>query len=79
MIRVPFETMVFAYLLAGLATVGGCFALDAWRRRRARAKGRRFRLRCARCALEWEDLSAEPLPKCPRCGSLNERTPPPTL
>lgn len=79
MIRVPFETMVFCYLFGALVAVAASWAWHGWRARRAAARERRFRLRCARCALEWEDPAAGPLPKCPRCGSVNERTLPPAL
>jgi DNA-directed RNA polymerase subunit RPC12/RpoP len=31
------------------------------------------RLRCAICAFEFEDRTDALLPRCPHCGSLNER------
>lgn len=79
MIRVPFETMVFVYLFVTLSAVGGGWLWGIVQRRRSSARARRFRLRCARCAVEWEDRGGAALPKCPRCGTLNERRPPPTL
>lgn len=33
----------------------------------------RHRLQCALCGMEFEDRSSTLLPRCPRCGSLNER------
>ncbi len=79
MLRVPFETMIVLYLLGALGTVGVSWGWHEWRARRRAVRARRFRLRCARCALEWEDPTAGPLPTCPRCGSVNERTLPPEL
>ena len=31
------------------------------------------RLRCVICAFEFEDRTDTLLPRCPHCGSLNER------
>jgi len=44
-----------------------------WNRRRRERHALRYRLRCAICAFEFEDRTAALLPRCPRCGSLNER------
>ncbi|MBV9657456.1 MAG: hypothetical protein JO295_05035 [Verrucomicrobia bacterium] len=75
MFHIAFPVLLSLYLtmLVSVIALGWCW--DAWQQRRLARLARRFRLQCRRCALEWEDRSAEPLPKCPRCGSVNERTP----
>ncbi len=73
MFHVPFQTMICVYVAVFAFIVAAVWLLDDRRRRRQERRGRQFHLRCRRCALEWEDRSAEPLPKCPRCGSFNER------
>ena len=42
------------------------------RQRRERAAFR-YVLRCTLCGFEFEDKTSAILPRCPRCGSLNER------
>jgi rRNA maturation endonuclease Nob1 len=36
-------------------------------------RSRQYRIRCAVCGMEFEDRTPAILPRCPRCGSLNER------
>ena len=73
MIRVPLTVIVFLYLFAFLAVICVGWLLDERRRRRRSRRALQFRLRCAMCGFEFEDLSASSLPGCPRCGRLNER------
>ena len=73
MIRVPLTVIVFLYLFAFLAVIFVGWFLDERRRRHRARQALQFRLRCAICGFEFEDLSAAPLPNCPRCGRLNER------
>lgn len=73
MIRVPLTVIVFFYLFAFLIAVFAVWLFDERRRRRRARRALQFRLRCAICGLEFEDLSPVPLPSCPRCGRLNER------
>ena len=73
MIRVPLTVIVFLYLFAFLAVVGFYWLLDERRRQRRARRALQFRLRCAICGFEFEDLSDSPLPGCPRCGRPNER------
>lgn len=73
MIRVSLTTLIFIYLAVFLNSV--FFIWFRWNLHRARQarRARQHRLRCTLCAFEYEDRSATPLPRCPRCGSLNER------
>jgi hypothetical protein len=73
MIRVPLTVIVSLYLFACLGILFALWLRDVRRRSREAARALRFRLRCAICGFEFEDLSDVPLPPCPRCGRLNER------
>lgn len=73
MIDLELPWLVFAYLLVFLTVIFSAWiAYEAVRRFRER-NALRGRLQCGICGMEYEDLSDEELPKCPRCGSLNER------
>jgi len=76
MIRVELPWLVFLCLLFFLGTIF-CFwiAQEFGRRSRERRK-RRFRIRCRVCQFEYDETTGAPLPRCPQCGSLNEREPP---
>ena len=73
MIRVSLTRLVAIYLLLFLAAVFLLWIFGEWNRRRRERRALRYRLRCAICAFEFEDRTAVALPRCPRCGSLNER------
>src|SRR5205823_11221747 len=72
-IRVSLAALVTIYLLLFLAAVFLFWILGEWNRRRRERRALRYRLRCVMCALEFEDQTDALLPRCPRCGSLNER------
>jgi uncharacterized paraquat-inducible protein A len=72
-IRVSLTALVAIYLLVFLAAVFLLWIFGEWNRRRREQRLLRYRLRCVICAFEFEDRTDEPLPRCPRCGSLNER------
>ena len=76
MIPLELPWLVFACLfviLAGIFFVWICYEIvDRQRMRRAL----RHRLRCALCGMEFVDAAGDPLPRCPRCGSLTERRKP---
>lgn len=79
MISVPLHWLVFICLLVCLT---GIFFVWIWYesiRRRREKHSIRNRLRCRVCCMDFEDRSPDPLAKCPRCGSLNERSAPLTL
>ena len=73
MYHVPFQWMICLYLTACVFVVAIVWFVDDRLRRARERRALRFRLRCRRCALEWEERSGESLLKCPRCGSVNER------
>jgi rRNA maturation endonuclease Nob1 len=73
MIRVPLTIIVSLYLFACLAVLCALWLRDEHKRVREAARTLQFRLRCAICGFEFEDLSDVPLPLCPRCGRPNER------
>jgi hypothetical protein len=72
-IRVSLAALVTIYLLVFLAAVFLLWIFGEWNRRRRERRALRYRLRCVICAFEFEDRTTALLPRCPRCGSLNER------
>ncbi len=79
MIRVSLSTLIFIYLALFFNTVFFVWLRWNWRRARFARRALRHRLRCTICSFEFEDPTATPLPRCPRCGSLNERFRPSAL
>lgn len=75
MIQASLTMLVFVYLGIFLVVIFSNWITWNISRLRAERRALRHRLRCALCSFEFEDLSDELLPRCPRCGSLNERTP----
>jgi len=75
MIHARLTTLVFFYLGGFLALVFGNWI--AWNIGRIRTEREtlRHRLRCTLCSFDFQDSTTDPLPRCPRCGSLNERAP----
>src|SRR5215472_2320970 len=72
-IRVSLAALVAIYLLVFLAIVFLLWIVGEWNRRRRERRALEYRLRCVICAFEFEDRTDALLPRCPRCGSLNER------
>jgi len=72
-IRVSLATLVTIYLLLFLAAVFLFWIIGEWNRRRRERRSLEHRLRCVICAFEFEDRTDALLPRCPHCGSLNER------
>jgi hypothetical protein len=72
-IRVSLSALVTIYLLLFLAAVFLVWLSSEWNRSRRERNAFRHRLRCVICGLEFEDRTDALLPRCPRCGSLNER------
>ena len=73
MIRVSLTVLIFIYLALFLAAVFTLWIWFEWNRQHRERRAVRHRIRCSLCAFEFEDASEEPLPRCPRCASLNER------
>ncbi len=79
MIQVSLSVLLFIYLFTFLALVFSGWLWQEWRRQRRERLALRHRLRCSICSFDFEDRTTELLPRCPRCGSLNERFPIATL
>ncbi len=75
MIHGSLSLMVFVYLGCFLTLVFGNWIVWNIGRLRRERRALRHRLRCALCSFEFEDPSNDALPRCPRCGGLNERVP----
>jgi len=73
MIRASLSVLIFVYLFIFLAAVFSVWFWSGWRRKRREKQAFRHRLRCMMCACEFEDNTTTLLPRCPRCGTLNER------
>ena len=73
MIRVELSVLVFIYLFVSLAAIFSLWIVYEWRRRSREKETLRYRVRCTICASIFEDKTNNLLPRCPRCGSLNER------
>lgn len=73
MIHVTLTYLIFIYLFIYLNSIFGIWLWNVWQRSRREKLALRHRLRCGICAFEFEDKTDTVLPRCPRCGSLNER------
>jgi len=73
MIRADLADLVFIYLFTFLSAVFFVWLSFEWKKQRRDKLALRNRLRCSMCGLSFEDASSEELPRCPRCGSMNER------
>lgn len=73
MIRIELPTLIFIYLYLSVIVIGCLWLLDAWRVQKRKKQALRYAVRCTICASIFEDKTNELLPRCPRCGSLNER------
>ena len=74
MIRVELPVLVFIYLFVFLAAVFSLWIVYEWIRQRREKELLRYKVQCTICASIFEDKSDDSLPRCPRCGSLNERS-----
>jgi rRNA maturation endonuclease Nob1 len=79
MIRVSLSLLLSVYVFVFLAAVFSVWLVSEMRRKAREKRALRYRLRCVICACEFEDRGTTMLPRCPRCGSLNERFKPGTL
>jgi rubrerythrin len=65
--------LIFVYLAGMLGLVFTVWIVSEWRHQHRERRAFRHVLRCGLCGCEFEDRSADLLPRCPHCGSLNER------
>ncbi len=72
-IRVELPVLVFIYLIVFLTAIFSLWIVYEWLRRSREKEALRYRVRCSICASIFEDKTNNLLPRCPRCGSLNER------
>jgi len=73
MIPVSLGQLVLLSLGGMLAGIFGAWLLSEWRRQRRERLAFRDVLRCTFCGSEFEEKSGDLLPRCPHCGTLNER------
>ncbi len=74
MIRVSLSYLILIYLLLMLGPIFGAWLFSEWRRQRRERAAFRHILRCKLCAGEYADPTSTILPRCPHCGTLNERS-----
>ena len=75
MIRVSFSLLLLILLALMLGPIFFVWLTNEFRRQRRERDAFRHVLRCTMCAFEFDDHTETLLPRCPRCGSLNERHP----
>jgi len=75
MIRVSLATLIFIYLALFMGVIFIVWIVRNSLRIQREKQALEHRLRCTLCAFEFEDETSTLLPRCPRCGSLNERFP----
>jgi hypothetical protein len=75
MIPVSLSMLLMIYVLGFLGLVFLFWSLHNLRKRRHESAALRHRLRCTLCSFEFENRTSTLLPRCPRCGGLNERFP----
>lgn len=73
MIRIELPSLIFIYLYLSVIVIGGLWFFEGWRSQKRKKQALRYVVRCTICASIFEDKTNVPLPRCPRCGSLNER------
>ena len=73
MIQVSLSYLVLIYLVIMLGPIFCAWLFNEWVRQRREKAAFRHVMRCRLCAFEFEDKTSSLLPRCPRCGSLNER------
>ena len=73
MIGASLSVLIFFYLFAFLAVVFTVWIATGLARKRREKQALRHRLCCTMCSCEFEDATETLLPRCPRCGTLNER------
>jgi rRNA maturation endonuclease Nob1 len=67
--------LVFVYLGGFLVLIFGNWVAWNIAQLRRERQALKHRLHCTLCSFDFEDPTSDDLPRCPRCGSLNERIP----
>ena len=73
MIPVSLSYLILIYLVIMLGPIFCAWLLAELHRQRREQAAFRHVIRCTLCGFEFEDSTSTLLPRCPRCGSLNER------
>ena len=73
MIPISLSYLVLLYLVIMLGPIFFVWLFNEWRRQRRERAAFQHVMRCSLCAFEFADITSTLLPRCPRCGSLNER------
>ena len=73
MIRLHLSTFFELYLGAILLSTFALWLISNWWRRRKEQVACRKVVACSICGYTFQDPTHNPLPRCPRCGRLNER------
>jgi hypothetical protein len=73
-IRLELQSLVFVYLVVFLAAIFVVWIVFEMVRRTRDNRNLQHRVKCALCGMDYEDRTSVLLPRCPRCGSLNERS-----
>ncbi|MFV1993890.1 MAG: hypothetical protein ACC661_00525 [Verrucomicrobiales bacterium] len=74
MIQLSLTEIIVIYLFAILTVLMSVWVLGDMLRKRRQRKALQYKILCAICGTVYEDRSDNALPKCPECGSVNERT-----
>lgn len=75
MIPVSLSVLVCIYLGGMVALIFLAWAASETQRRRRERLAFENVLKCPACGCQFQDDSGALLPRCPRCGDLNERRP----
>jgi len=73
MIRVSFENLTIILLSLMLGPIFAAWLVNEYRRSRRERDAFRHVLRCGLCGFQFADRTETLLPRCPKCGSANER------
>lgn len=73
MIQVSLSVLILIFLGLMLGPIFALWLLNEYRHQRRERAAFQHVLRCRMCSFEFADGTDALLPRCPRCGSLNER------
>lgn len=73
MFKTTLPQLIVYNLCTLLGLLGLIWVVQVWRLRRRERRALKFKISCVICGTVFDDLTEEPLVKCPTCGRLNER------